>query len=52
MDDLEMSLLSKIKNSDVKFEEKMKELEKNNTKMVGAFRKIDHFNALMEEVKS
>lgn len=44
-------MLTKIKNSDVKFEEKMKELEQNNAKLTNVFKKIDNFNALMEGVK-
>lgn len=43
-DDLELALLSKIKNIDLRFEDKMQEMDKNSTKLTGAFRKIDNFN--------
>lgn len=51
VDDVEFSFLSKIKTADAKFEAKMIELEKNNTKLTNIFKKIDTFNHILETLK-
>ena len=47
LDDVELAMLSRIKSMDVKFEDKMGELDKNNSKLTSVFKKIDNFNALL-----
>jgi len=44
-------VLSKIKNSDIKFEDKLKELDKNNSKLANVFKKIDNFNDIIDNIR-
>lgn len=49
--DTEMALLGRIKAQEEKFEEKLKELDKNNSKLTNVFKKIEHFTELLEALK-
>ena len=44
-------MLSKLKNTDVKFEDKLKELDKNNSKLANVFKKIDNFNEIIDNIR-
>ena len=44
-------MLSKLKNTDVKFEDKLKELDKNNSKLANVFKKIDNFNEITDNIR-
>jgi hypothetical protein len=48
---MEMTLFERVKASEVKFEDKVKELDKNNQKMAGVFKKIDNFNDILEGIR-
>lgn len=48
---MEMTLFDRVKASEVKFEDKVKELDKHNQKMASVFKKIDNFNDILEGVR-
>lgn len=52
VDDNEFAFLSKIKTADSKFDVKMAELEKNNTKLTNVFKKVESFNSIIDNIKS
>lgn len=52
VDDVELSVLSRMKSSELKFEDKMRELDNNNGKLASVFKKIDQFNSLLEGLKN